>query len=188
LLLALIYPDRLWKIQPLPTLILLEVLAMKTLRVIKKALAHLELLLEVDTITPSGDIIYHSGKNEMDAKESLLSAMFVELNGKPGYKNDDNKSEDNDDDEVENTTCDVSNASGNNIRSPDYYFHGGLRFYYLVLSPPRGNDYQSCAVKNTLVIIVRQHPVKHNVTWRKMRRINNVNSKLTKKVILQLED
>jgi hypothetical protein len=35
-------------------------------------------------ITPCSEIIYVSGKNEIDAKESLLAAMFTEFNDKAG--------------------------------------------------------------------------------------------------------
>jgi hypothetical protein len=69
-------------------------LAQATMRVIKKAVAILEILPEVEFIATNGDIVYISGKNDIDAKESLLAAMYVELKGKPGLKDKDNKRED----------------------------------------------------------------------------------------------
>jgi hypothetical protein len=70
---------------------------MGTMYIIEKAIALLEIIPEAEMLTPSSEIIYFSGKKEIDAKES-----YLDLNGKGGV---DNKCDENDnnDEEADNT-------------------------------------------------------------------------------------
>jgi hypothetical protein len=114
----------------------LHVSAKNAMCVIKKALAQLENLPEVDMITASHDIVYHSSKNEMDAKERFLSAMYIKLKGKPFLENKDPKVNGNDnidsDEDKVNDTFDLAGSSTD-----------GSRFYYLVPSPHNNSVYTS---------------------------------------------
>jgi hypothetical protein len=124
-------------------------LATATLRIIKKALAQLEIIPEVEMITPCGEIIYVSGKNEIDANECLLPAMFTELNDKAGVDNGGDEIHNNDE-EADNTGNDGPNApiDNNTSRPIGWHFNGWLASCCSVPLRQRASDYRLCVHRN----------------------------------------
>jgi hypothetical protein len=84
----------------------LHAIGKKSIANMKKALAFLRMIPEVDELTKEG-VVYKSGIGEEEVKSKLLDLMFIELNGK------------SDGDKVEEITVDDEDDSNNIIISPE---------------------------------------------------------------------
>jgi hypothetical protein len=124
----------------------LHSIAKKSLANMKKALAFLRMLPEVEELTKEG-VVFKSGIGEEEVKSKLLDLMYIELNGKP----DDEKADEiTVDDEDDGNIINVSPESENG-RLPDaaksrpfgWFFSGWFAF---CLFGPFVNEHQRLTI------------------------------------------